>query len=255
MEEDSPSPDVESKTQCSPDSYHIDGTSIEPHAKLVRNIVILGKIGTGKATIANMILGHPKFTVSTSVEGATRSIKDSTASCNRNGIEYNIKLIDTVGVRDTEPRSHILSEVEKFVESTNGIHLIIFVFKNSRYTKEDEEAFGVVTGLFKSVIENISLLVITCCEGLNKDARDELVDNFKTEEPTKQIAVVMKKGIVPVGFPDLKTVTILLKPTYEESILEDSKKLQGLIESCTESVSAEEFQKCMPKYVQCCVLI
>ena len=241
----SPSLKVESGTQHSPDSHSSDITPAGFHPKPVRNIVILGKTGAGKATIANVIVDHRMFTISTSVEGITRSAKDSTASYESDDFTYNIKLIDTAGVKDTKfRRQHLLHEIISFLITKDCIHLIIFVFKNSRFTKEDSEAFGYIADVFEPVIKDISLLVITCCEVLSKDARNGLVVNFETKQSTNKIADVMKnKGIEPVGFPILETVTAPLIPVYEQSVKEDSEKLRNIVKSCTNSVSQDAFKE------------
>ena len=112
MEEGSPSLEEERRVQRSPDSHSSDSIPVGLHPKPVRNIVILGKTGAGKATIANVIVDHCMFTVSTSVEGITRSAKDSTASYEKDDFKYNIKLIDTVGVKDTEFHpQHLICEI------------------------------------------------------------------------------------------------------------------------------------------------
>lgn len=257
----SPSLKVESGTQRSPDSHSSDITPAGLHPKPVRNIVILGKTGAGKATIANVIVDHPMFNVSTSVEGITRSARDSTASYESDDFKYNIKLIDTVGVEDTKfRRQHLLHEITSFLKTIDCIHLIIFVFKNSRFTKEDSEAFGYIADVFEPVIKDISLLVITCCEVLSKDARNRLVVDFETKQSTKNIADVVKnKGIEPVGFPNLETVRAPLIPIYKESVKEDSEKLRKIVKSCTKSVSQDAFkeqylQKNPPSYSNCLLL-
>lgn len=141
-------------------------------------------------------------------------------------------------------RHHLLNEIRIFLETKDCIHLIIFVFKNSRFTNEDSEAFGYIADTFEPVIKDISLLVITCCEGLSKDARNRLVVDFETKQSTKNIADVMKNiGIEPVGFPNLETVMAPLIPIYEQSIKEDSEKLRKIVKSCTKSVSHDAFKK------------
>ena len=147
-------------------------------------------------------------------------------------------------MKDTEFHpQHLIREMSNFLKNEGCIHLIIFVFKNSRFTKEDSEAFGFIARLFKPVIKDISLLVITCCEVLSKTARKDLVANFRTEQSTKDIAAVMERGIEPVGFPNLETVREPLIPIFEENVKEDSDTLRNKVKSCIKSLSRDDFEK------------
>ena len=66
-----------------------------------RNIIVLGKTGAGKSTVANQILGTNHFEVSTSTQSVTRRVRNGEARLTVDGVDYNIKIIDTVGLFDT----------------------------------------------------------------------------------------------------------------------------------------------------------
>ena len=74
-----------------------------------RCVVLLGKSGAGKSTVANMLVGHnplssydPPFAVSTAVlQSVTRDISHITYEFKQDGILYRLKVIDTVGLFDT----------------------------------------------------------------------------------------------------------------------------------------------------------
>ena len=221
-----------------------------------RNILIIGKTGAGKATIANKILGENKFHVSASVEGATKSIamrqidaliqKSDSETTALKYYHYTIRLIDTVGVSYRLNPQQIAEKIESFIEeSPQGIHLVIFVFKNGHFTKEDQVAFNlfITSGLAKE-ISPISALVITCCEGLNDTARQELRRDFSS---VPSIATFMQKNIYTVGFPNIDVVKVELKSFYEEIIETDKNTLKDLVAGCEKPVlvkhlSSERFQ-------------
>ena len=208
-----------------------------------RNIILFGKTGSGKATIANRILGSPVFRVTTSVGGITRSVGECTGRKKvRSGtsdITYTIKLVDTVEESSTKLRTqHISTEMQSFAESVRGgIHLVLFVFKYGRLTKEDKNAFDFIIKNYQQCISNISALVVTCCEGLDDTARKQAVTEFRTEGSTISIAEAMKKGILTVGFPNPTTLGEKLKPIYEDSMKTDAEALKDLVAHASMGVS------------------
>ena len=199
----------------------------------VRNILILGKAGVGKSTIANQIIGSQIFKISTPVGSVTRQIGSNivTGQAGTNGTMYNIKLIDTAGQSNHFSIEHI-DDMKLFLEA--GIHLVIFVSKNARFTNEDSEAFKYILEMFGESIANNSALVVTCCEGLHEIAREALVKELYENENTKDITCAMKKGVLTVGFPIIDAVKPQLQPIYQESAKKDEQKLRLLVDDCSE---------------------
>ena len=140
----------------SPPDPLTEHTSLTGHSEFplkwhTRNILIVGKIGAGKATIANHILGEDKFKVSRSVESVTKLtairdishciVKDGSETTARSFYDYTIQLIDTVGLSNVLNQQQITFAIENFIKQCpDGIHLAIFVLKNGRVTKEDKTA-------------------------------------------------------------------------------------------------------------------
>lgn len=107
--------------------------------------------------------------------------------------------------------------------------MIIFVFKNGRFTQEEKQSFDFLIKNFKKEISDISLLVVTGCESLSDIARKNLVEEFHKNEVTSPIANFMKKGIVPVGFPSSEWLDPKFRDIFEESMKADSQKLQNIV--------------------------
>ena len=229
-----------------------------------RNIVIVGKIGTGKATIANQIFGEKMFEVSGWMHSVTKStgvVFKSEPLEKDARVRYNILVMNTVGmhVSDTLSQRHITAAIESFLDQCqSGIHLVLFVFKNDRFCIQDEEAFNnFIKCRFAEDLSEISALFITCCEGLHPTAQQEIRDEFRSNHRLKQITEFMKKGIFTVGFPNTEVVRKELKCPYEEGIKADRERLMNLImaECKQPHLSYDKYQSiCKPASENSCSL-
>ena len=214
-----------------------------------RNVVVLGKTGGGKSTVANKIIetesGVPPFQISDRnvANSVTTETKASMAVLQTNDDRhYNVKVIDTVGFFDTNGKSNkeVMSTMKRYVREhvPIGLHLVLFIYKNGRWTKEEQDTFDFVTKNFREEISAISALVVTGCDGFDVTQRDEIVDDFKQARP--DIADFMQKGIFPVGFPDLNKLKASLREIYIEDIKADQETLRGLVYSCEELKLSKE---------------
>jgi GTPase Era involved in 16S rRNA processing len=208
-----------------------------------RNILIVGKTGAGKSTVANAILlGVGEYFPVSDMPSTPRDGKEfGQCEFDDGNVRYCFTVIDTVGPFDT---GHISNK--KKIENTNGkikgyvdgLHLIIFVMKNGRLTKEESgESFQLFHKNFAKDIDPISALVITGCEGQDKD---EIIQQFKHDPMMGEIADHMKKGIYPVGLPNLDGYSGRIKEIFEVESREDEKTLRKLICTCETMYLNEE---------------
>ena len=191
-----------------------------------RFVLLLGRSGAGKSTVANHLVGHdplspdkPPFRVSNVLGSATREVTHKTVEFMWENDLYRVTVVDTLGVFDTEfgdrPNDIIFEKIEEYIEETKlRIDLILFVFMRGRFTAEDKKMFSFFMTKFRKnrgipgcpkEISSISALVITACENdgtISITTREQLVQEF--EVYTREIADQMGMGIYPVGFPPLK---------------------------------------------------
>uniref|UniRef100_A0A8C6S8S5 AIG1-type G domain-containing protein n=1 Tax=Neogobius melanostomus TaxID=47308 RepID=A0A8C6S8S5_9GOBI len=102
-----------------------------------RTIVLLGKTGSGKSSLANTLFGEKDtFKGSCSANSVTNSCLSKTKIINGRSVQ----LIDTPGFFDTDLNSEELnSEILRcLVECAPGPHAFLLVLKVERYTKQEE---------------------------------------------------------------------------------------------------------------------
>ena len=201
------------------------------------NIVVLGKTGAGKSTVANSIAGTKLFGVRSSVKSVTRNVHDGMVKFVIEDTEYNIKLIDTVGLFDTGAISNntIIQQLKEHFQNrvSDGVDLILFVFKEGRFTKEERATFDFIIKKFSDEISEISALVITNCDLKSETAREKIKTEFQSDPTTKPIADFVRKGIFVVGFPNLEEVEDEgIKACMQEKVERDREKLRSLVRTC-----------------------
>ena len=227
---------------------------------LKRNVVVLGKAGAGKSTVANKILGQSTFKVSSSLGSETKSVKHSEVRviCSGN-VEYTFKVIDTVGIFDTKRRNDdVMKEIKDFFMSKvpEGVNLVMFLFKRGRFTTEEKETFYYIIENFKKEIKDISALVMTGFESLDDDGRKREIEEFKRNHLTKDVAAFMGKGIYAIGFPNTQGMKPKVRIAVEEDMEEDVEILRKVVRGAGEMrLSKEVFEMSFwEKLKQCTIL-
>ena len=115
-----------------------------------RNIIVLGKTGCGKSTLANKIVCAKEekkepFRVELSYKAVTTEIEGAIEHVKIGEATYTINMIDTIGFGDPKRKDKDTVEaIKKHMKSRapEGINLIIFVFKNGRFSVEEKMFLG-----------------------------------------------------------------------------------------------------------------
>ncbi|XP_068444075.1 GTPase IMAP family member 7-like [Clinocottus analis] len=110
-----------------------------------RRIVILGKTGAGKSSLANTIFGEQLFKIGHTVNSDTSKCQAETKSINGR----NITLIDTPDLSQEEQKSEI---VRCITELSPGPHAFLFVIKVARYTEQEQ---ALVTNIRQNFSEEV----------------------------------------------------------------------------------------------------
>ena len=202
-----------------------------------RNIIVVGKTGSGKSSVGNRILGSDHdspFTISAAPSSETSKAMPKNSNFTDNDVLYNLTVVDTVGLFDTNKLSNaqIMKSTKDTIKSfVKGLHLIVFVVKEGRFTDEEKKTFNMIHKTFALDIDPISAMVITGCEG---KAKDMVIKAYQNDPRTKDILPHMKKGIYPVGFPDLSMYSGSFRAIYEEEAKKDEAELRRLTVDCDE---------------------
>ena len=207
-----------------------------------RNVVILGKVGTGKRTLGNHIVDRKVFQ-SESILGA----RDVGCHYNEQRTEdtiYRILIVDTesLEIGYCNPLPYIQ---ERF----QTVNLIIFVIANGRYTDESHRSLLHGVKSFYPRAKPFSTLVITHCEGITNETRQDIVDEFRHDPRCSKIVEFMGKDLLTVGFPNISKVSPNLRPIYEKGIAEDEKAVRKLVNECNSSLSVSEFPRQLDTYL------
>ena len=218
-----------------------------------RNILIIGTTGAGKASIANAILGTNLFPVGSAIQSTTR--KSNIAFKNyqaEDDYDYNIATVDTVDVADNPKGRNIKKKIQRALNNFTSLNLIILVFKNERFTPQEQGSFTEAITTLSELVPNastITVLVVTYCEQKDDQARDEIKKELgKQGAPTASIEDFAQIGTYLVGLPKLSDVAPPLKKFIEQRLYSDEQTLQELVRkaSATKEVNAPELDSCLP---------
>ncbi|GBC12438.2 hypothetical protein GLOIN_2v1579418 [Rhizophagus irregularis DAOM 181602=DAOM 197198] len=113
-----------------------DRISTDPYST-APTILLIGKAGAGKSTLANMLIGEEKFKTSEGLDTCTNICQNTLI--NLNSKEYN--LVDTPGIFSTYGPNddEVLGEIaQSIVRCNHGIIAFLFVIAWSKYDKMEQ---------------------------------------------------------------------------------------------------------------------
>lgn len=184
---------------------------------------ILGKPNAGKSSILNMLSGYERAIV-TDIAGTTR---DTIEESVRIG-DYQLNLIDTAGIRDTEDIVEKIG-VDKAIEKALEADLILFVADSS--VKLDQNDRQII-----SLIKNCKTIVLYNKTDLDqKCSIDEILQLFEKNIPYTEFSTKSGKGLE--NFVDKLSETFNLQAfQLNEELVITSVRQQEELKKCRESL-------------------
>ncbi len=122
-------------------------------------IVLLGKTGTGKSSLANTIFGEEVFEINCTAISETKTCQAKTKSVNGR----SITLIDTPGFFDTDrSEEEMKPEIVKCVTVCDpGPHAFLILLKVEKYTEQEQAVIQKIHDYFSEEVFKYATVVFT----------------------------------------------------------------------------------------------
>ena len=204
-----------------------------------KTIVLLGKTGVGKSTIARHIFKDEaeKFPNAGSVGSTTRKARlyDSihSLSLGRSDVDNRTKV--RVVIMDTNSLHGRKYDLNQLRKPLYKISTVFFVLKYGRVTEEDCEPFEEIIQKLPANVFGVCHLVVTGCEGQDEAARMKIADLYRSDPMTHNLCQSVTQ-IHFVGFPDLNGLLPVMRELYTEGIQKDELAIQEIAKTSVQFV-------------------
>ncbi|CAG8522933.1 25175_t:CDS:1 [Gigaspora margarita] len=169
------------------------------------NILIIGRTGSGKSALANVISNSDEFGES---EGSVSKTKNFQIKIFEwGGVKYRV--VDTVGVADTKlPPKKVLFKLAEAIHSMKGGIKQVLAVIGGRFTQEEIEAFDLLIAIFGKNGTKHTTIIRSRFENFRsfEKCEEDRKVLFKTlENESKKVSNLVNscKGIIYINNPQL----------------------------------------------------
>jgi len=199
------------------------------------NILVLGKVGAGKARILNGVFQECLFETK-NFTPVIRGVSQREKSFLCDGIEFKIKIYDTA--RDNRSNSKIcasrtLSSLKRYVMSLypQGINLVLLICKlGSNLVEELKELQCYLYHLNKEQVSLISACILNGC--VEQSERKNIVTQILHNPETKAIGQYSILGLYAMNFTNPKLLPEEMRAMHMIINRRDADVLKEVVMSC-----------------------
>jgi energy-coupling factor transporter ATP-binding protein EcfA2 len=203
----------------------------------IKNILLIGRTGNGKSTLANVISGTKKFRESADSVSETRRIEvaEFEENITQDGSEkIRYRVIDTVGIGDTRltPRAVLgtIQEAEEYLEK--GLSQILFI-TNGRFTEEERIAYKLLRSvIFDNEVSRYTTILRTNFPEFEDENACERDRRALRNENGELLDIINSAKIIYVDNPPINTGNTRRNAVNEETREVSREILLTLLGTC-----------------------